>query len=223
LPMRYGMTVGELAGLFNLESYAGFFLDIDLTVVKMSGYKREMWFDETGFPWRGTSPNMPTLETAIIYPGICLMEGTNLSEGRGSESPFLTIGAPYIDGQKWLDAVPKEVLIGLRVQPISYRPQEIPGVVSNPKYKDLTCQGLFFTVVDRDKFEPIALTIALLCAAQELYPEQFKMKKYLDTLWGNENLRAMVIEGWDYRSILKTCQPGLEQFKKVREKYLLYD
>ena len=187
LPIRYGMTVGELARLFNQESYAGFSLDLDLTLVKMSGYERGMWFDETGFPWIGTSPNMPTLDTAIIYPGTCLMEGTNLSEGRGSESPFLTVGAPYIDGQKWLDAVPEEILAGIKAEPVSFRPKAIPGIVSKPKYKDVTCQGLRLTVVDRDKLEPIGLAVALLCAAQEIYPKQFKMTKYLDTLWGNEN------------------------------------
>jgi len=223
LPIRYGMTVGELAQLFNQESYGGFFLNLDLTVIKMAGYKRDMWFDQTGFPWRGTSPNMQTLETAIIYPGMCLLEGTNLSEGRGTESPFLTVGSPFIDGQKWLAAVPKEVLSGLNVQSLNFRPREISGVVSKPKYRDLDCQGLHFKIVEKDTLEPIGLTVALLCAAQKLYPEQFKMNKYLDTLWGNETLRAMVKEGWDYRSILKTCQPELEQFAKVRAKYLLYE
>lgn len=223
LPIRYGMTVGELAQLFNQESYGGFFLNIDLTVIKMAGYKRDMWFDQTGFPWRWTSPNMQTLETAIIYPGMCLLEGTNLSEGRGTESPFLTVGSPFIDGQKWLEAVPKEVLSGLKVQSASFRPREIPGVVSKPKYKDQDCEGLHFSIEEKDTLDPIVLTVALLCAAQKLYPEQFKMNKYLDTLWGNETLRAMVKEGWDYLSIIKTCQPGLEQFAKVRAKYLLYE
>jgi uncharacterized protein YbbC (DUF1343 family) len=223
LPIRYGMTVGELARLFNRESYGGFFLDIDLTVIKMAGYKRSMWFDETGFPWRGTSPNMQTLETAVIYPGMCLLEGTNLSEGRGTDSPFLAVGAPYLDGQKWLAALPPEVLAGLEVKVTEFRPQAIPGVVSKPKYLGQGCQGLAFRVVDRDKLDPIVLTVALLCGAQKLYPQQFKMTTYLDKLWGNEELRAMVREGMDYLTILKTCQPGIERFKQVREKYLFYE
>lgn len=223
LPIRYGMTVGELACLFNRESYGGFFLDVDLTVIKMSGYKRSMWFDETGFPWRGTSPNMQTLETAVIYPGMCLLEGTNLSEGRGTESPFLKVGAPFVDSGKWLETLPKEVLSGLRVKPVVFRPKAIPGVVSKPKYMDLDCQGLAFNVVDREKMDPIALTVAMLCAAQKLYPQQFTLNKYLDKLWGSEGLRAMVQEGWDYMSILKTCQAGIDRFQKVRETYLLYE
>jgi len=205
LPIRYGMTVGEIAALFNSESYGGFSLGIDLTVIPMTGYKRDMWYDETGIPWVVPSPNMPTLETAVIYPGMCLLEGTNLSEGRGTESPFLTIGAPYIDSRDWLEVIPKEALQGVKAEPTVFLPKPIPGVVITPKYKE-------------QKF-----VVATLCAAQKLYPTRFKMTKYLDKLWGNEDLRAMVSEGHDYRLILKTCESGLAGFKKVREKYLRYD
>lgn len=222
MPMRYGMTVGELADLFNGESYGGFSLNIDLTVIEMTGYKRHMWYDETDFPWTATSPNMTTLDTAIIYPGTCLMEGTNLSEGRGTETPFLIIGAPYIDPEKWLEALPKEALNGIKAKPVSFIPKSIPGVVSKPKYMDEECQGLHFEITDKNKLEPINLAVALLCVSQKLYPQQYKMTKYLDKLWGNETLRAMVTEGSDYKTILKTCEPGIKQFNEVREKYLRY-
>ncbi len=222
LPMRYGMTVGELADLFNGETYGGFSINANLTVLEMSGYTRDMWFDETGFPWTATSPNMTTLETAIIYPGMCLIEGTNLSEGRGTESPFLTIGAPYINAQEWIDAIPEDALIGVEVFPVNFQPKAISGVVSNPKYKDEECHGLHFEIKNRDRFDPIKLAVAALCTAQKLYPKSFKMTKYMDKLWGNENLRAMVSEGKDYISILKTCEPGIEHFRKVRQKYLRY-
>ena len=222
LPIRYGMTVGEIAELFNNETYGGFSLGIDLTVIPMTGYKRDMWYDDTGVPWIVPSPNMPTLETAVIYPGMCLMEGTNLSEGRGTDTPFLTIGAPYIDSKEWLDAIPKETLVGARAIPIAFQPKTIPGVVSRPKYRNERCHGLHFTVTDRDKLDPIALAVSVLCAAQKLYPEEFKMTKYLDKLWGNEDLRALISEGQDYCSILQTCEQGLVRFKKVRKKYLLY-
>lgn len=223
LPIRYGMTVGEIAELFNNETYGGFSLGVELTVIPMTGYKRDMWYDEMEIPWIVPSPNMPTLETAVIYPGMCLMEGTNLSEGRGTDTPFLTIGAPYIDSKEWLDAIPGEVLAGVKAVPCAFQPKVIPGVVSRPKYRDEKCHGLHFTVLDRDKLEPIALAVSLLCAAQKLYPEEYKMTKYLDKLWGNEDLRAMISEGQDYRSILQTCEQGLAQFKKVRKKYLRYD
>ncbi len=222
LPMRYGMTVGELADLFNGESYGGFSINADLTVLEMTGYRRDMWYDETGFPWTATSPNMNTLETAIIYPGMCLMEGTNLSEGRGTETPFLTIGAPYLNAQEWIDAIPEDALTGVEVSTISFQPQTISGVVSNPKYKDEECYGLHFKITDRDRLNPIRLAVAALCTAQRLYPKRFRMTKYLDKLWGNENLRAMISEGKDYISILKTCEPGIARFRKVRQKYLRY-
>ncbi len=223
LPIRYGMTVGEIAALFNSESYGGFALGIDLTVIPMTGYTRDMWYDETGVPWVVPSPNMPTLETAVIYPGMCLMEGTNLSEGRGTDSPFLTIGAPYINAKDWLEAIPEEVLGGVKAESVEFYPKSIPGVVTTPKYKDEKCFGLHFTVTDRDRLEPIRLAVVVLCAAQKLYPEEFKMTKYLDKLWGNEDLRAMVFEGYDYLAIMETCKPGIDRFKEVRKKYLRYD
>jgi uncharacterized protein YbbC (DUF1343 family) len=223
LPIRYGMTVGEIAELFNNESYGGFALGIDLTVIPMTGYKRDMWYDDAGVPWVVPSPNMPTLETAVIYPGMCLMEGTNLSEGRGMDSPFLTIGAPYINSKDWLETIPKQVLEGVKVESVVFLPKSIPGVVTTPKYKEKKCYGLHFTVTDRDKLEPIRLAVAVLCAAQKLYPEQFKMTNYLDKLWGNEDLRAMVSEGHSYRAIMETCKHGIDRFKKVRKKYLRYD
>ena len=222
LPMRYGMTVGELADLFNGESYGGFSINVDLTVIEMSGYTRDMWYDETDFPWTATSPNMTTLDTAVIYPGMCLIEGTNLSEGRGTPTPFLTIGAPYIDALEWLEAIPEEALAGIEASPISFQPKAISGAASNPKYKDEECHGLHFTITNRDTLDPIKLTVAALCAAKKLYPENFKTTKYLDKLWGNENLRAMVSEGKDYISILKTCESGIERFENIRRKYLRY-
>ena len=222
LPMRYGMTVGELADLFNGESYGGFAINAELTVIEMTGYTRDMWYDETDFPWTATSPNMTTLDTAIIYPGMCLIEGTNLSEGRGTDTPFLTIGAPYIDAIEWLNAIPEEALAGIEISPASFQPKAFLGVASNPKYKDEECYGFHFKITDRDTLDPIKLAVAALCTAQKLYPKSFKMTKYLDKLWGNENLRAMVSEGKDYISILKTCESGIERFRKVRQQYLRY-
>ncbi len=222
MPIRYGMTVGELAELFNTESFGGFHIGADLTVIPMSGYGRSMWFDETGFPWTGTSPNMQTLETAVVYPGMCLLEGTNLSEGRGTDSPFLSVGAPYVNARKWLDALPAEVMAGVKAEPVTFRPRVIPGVVSKPKYLGEACQGLRLTVTDREIFEPVPLAVALLCAAHRLWPERFAMNKYLDKLWGNEVLRAMVSEGFGPEEILATCAEAIARFESVREKYLRY-
>jgi uncharacterized protein YbbC (DUF1343 family) len=223
MPIRYGMTVGELAELFNRERFGGFQIAADLTVVPMTGYRRSMWYDETGLPWIGTSPNMQTLETAVIYPGMCLLEGSNLSEGRGTDSPFLTVGAPFVKPREWLNALPEDVLAGVAVEPVEFEPRAIPGVVSKPKYLGEKCRGLRFRIQDRDSLRPIPLAVALLCSARCLYPERFQATKYLDKLWGNENLRAMLGEGVDYEAILATCRKGIERFSSLRNRYLRYE
>lgn len=223
LPARYGMTAGELAKLLNNETYAGFVLKADLTVVPMKNYKKSMWYDETGLPWVGPSPNMSTLDTATIYPGTCLIEGTNLSEGRGTDTPFLTIGAPYINAKKWIDAIPDEVKKGVRVEAVSFIPKDIPGVAPNPKYEGKTCNGFHITITDRDAFQPIPFTVAALCAANELYPKEFSFRNSgIDRLWGNESLRGMVEAGKTYSEIMQYTEKGVEQFKSVRQKYLMY-
>jgi len=223
LPARYGMTVGELAQMFNRETYLGFGLNAKLTVVKMTGYQRTMWYDETGLPWTKPSPNMPDLETATVYPGMCLFEGTNLSEGRGTQTPFLTVGAPYIDGEKWLKSIPKALMAGVEMRVVSFTPRSIKGMDENPKYKDVLCHGLMLHVIDRKQYQPIPLSVAMLCSAAKLFAKDFKTRKYLDNLWGNEDLRAMLESGEDFASILKTTEDGLARFQKVCEKYLMYE
>lgn len=222
LPARYGMTAGELAQLFNQETYAGFGIGCDLTVIPMQGYRRSMTYIETGVPWIGPSPNMPTVETALIYPGMCLIEGVNISEGRGIDSPFLTIGAPYIEPKSWLDSIPKEVMTGVKIEPITFTPRDLPGKAENPKYQDKKCQGLHFQVTGSNQLRPIELTVALLCSARDLYGKKFEVSRGIDRLWGDESLRGGLEAGWDYKKILQSTEDGVERFKKVRQKYLIY-
>jgi uncharacterized protein YbbC (DUF1343 family) len=222
LPTRYGMTVGEIAEMFNNEDYLGFSLNCNLTVIKMKNYSRDMWYDETGLPWIATSPNMPDLETATVYPGMCLFEGTNFSEGRGTPSPFLMIGAPYIDAEQWLKSVPKKYLKGVKVKTVEFTPHPIPGKDSNPKHDGSKCSGLKLTVTNRDQFEPIPLAVALLSSAQKLYPKEFQTSRRLDRLWGNEDLRALLHSNIELENVIKIASPDNEHFLKVRKKYLLY-
>ncbi len=222
LPARYGMTVGEIAEMFNDESYLGYALNCDLTVIQMKNYNRSMWYDETGLPWTPTSPNIPDLETATVYPGMCLFEGTNFSEGRGTPSPFLMIGAPFVNAEQWLAGVPKKYLRGVSAQPVEFTPRFIPGKSTNPKYKDVECRGLKFTVTDRDQFQPIPLAVALLVSAKKLFPKQFQMRRYMDNLWGNEDLRAILQSNPEIGEILKTIPQDIERFQKIRRKYLIY-
>jgi len=216
------MTIGELAKLMNEETYAGFSPSADLTVIRMENYRRDMWYDETGLPWIAPSPNMSTLDTAIVYPGTCLFEGSNLSEGRGTDAPFLTLGAPFIDADAWLLKIPADVQKGIDLKPIRFTPKSIPGKAENPKFKDQSCNGLYLTIIDRKQLKPIDLAIALLSAARTLYPDHVTFTTHLDRLWGDESLRSMLKDGTNHSTIRDSLIRGLDRFKKVRKKYLLY-
>ena len=223
LPMRYGMTIGELATLMNQEKLLGNCLNAQMMVVEMQNYKRTMRFEDMELPWIDPSPNIPTIETARIYPGTCLIEGTNLSEGRGTEAPFVTIGAPFITAENWLKTLPEELKSGVEIKPVTFTPKNIPGKAENPKHLGKECHGLRIHITDPDKIRPIELTVALLCGAQQLYPKDFKILSRIDSLWGNQELRAMIQEGINYRDIMQTTVNDLYNFIQVRKNYLRYN
>lgn len=213
IPMRYGMTPGELARYFNGE----FGFQVDLTVVPMIGWKRNQWYDETGLPWVFPSPNIPTLESATVYPGWCLIEGTNLSEGRGTTRPFELVGAPWIDGLSLAEA-----LNSLRLPGVLFRPAWFTPTFS--KHKDLACSGIQVHVLDRNRFDPVRTVLHFLRIAERLYPGQFEYRdSSFDRLAGTDMLRRQlrdhavnidgIIEGW---------KSELDRFAKIRQKYLLY-
>lgn len=222
IPVRYGMTIGELAQMMNREEFHGKRINARLRVIPMRGYERAMVFSETGLPWVPTSPNIPTPETALIYPGTCLFEGSNLSEGRGTEAPFLTMGAPFIDAGDWLEAIPAEVRKGCTLTTTQFTPQNIPGKAVNPKYEGQLCNGLRIEIFDHQVLQPIELAIAMLSAAKRLYPDEVKFTSFLDKLWGNRQLRIMLNEKKSYAQILEQGIHETEDFKKIREKYLIY-
>ena len=178
--------------------------------------------DQTGLPWIAPSPNMPDLETATVYPGMCLFEGTNFSEGRGTPTPFLMFGAPNIDAKKWLRGVPKKYLKGVKAKTVEFTPHPIPGKDSSPKHDGSICSGLKLVVTDRDQFKPIPLAVALLSSAQKLYPKELQPRRGLDRLWGSEDLRALLHSNIETENVIKFASPDNEHFLKVRKKYLLY-
>ena len=165
LPIRYGMTVGELARLFNHEGELG----CDLRVVPMQGWRRSRWFDETGLVWIPPSPNMPTLTTATLYAGFCLLEGTNLSEGRGTTRPFELVGAPWLDAPRLAESLNALDLAGVYFRVQSFTP-------TFSKFKDQVCQGIQIHVVDRDRFDPISGALHLLLQTLDLHPEELKFQ-----------------------------------------------
>ena len=224
LPNRHAMTAGELALFFNHEIDIG----CELKVVPMTHWNREQWYDETGLPWVPPSPNMPTLDTAVVYPGMCLIEGTQLSEGRGTTRPFENFGAPYIDPHKLLQRIESDL-------------DQLPGVMFRPeffqpmfqKHQGETCGGLQIHVTDRNQFKPLSTTIALLRAIAELYPNDFKWRTEpyefvsdrlaIDLLYGNTALREIIFDdSFSLANLEESWQEELACFKEVRNNYLIY-
>lgn len=185
IPLRHGLTLGELAGWCN--RFGG--IAADLTVVPLQGWSRAMWFDQTGWPWIPPSPNMPTLETAIVYPGTCLFEGTNLSEGRGTTRPFEWLGAPWLDGAAWAAAFNARNLPGVRCRPIHFIP-------TFSKYAGERCGGVQVHVCDRDRFEAVRTGLHLLETARAQAPDRFAWRaSHFDRLMGTDRVRQALDAG----------------------------
>ena len=212
LPIRYGMTAGELARLFNQEASLG----CELRVVPMAGWSRSQWYDETGLVWIPPSPNMPTLTTATIYAGMCLLEGTNLSEGRGTTRPFELVGAPWLDATRLAAA-----LNALGMDGVYFRVQSFTPTFS--KFKGQTCQGIQIHIVNRDRFDPIACALHLLRQTLDLHPKKLKFQDQMfDLLAGRPGLRSDLLGGVEVEQIVASWRPGLESFRERRSRHLLY-
>jgi len=216
LPIRHGMTIGELALLLNEEIGAG------LEVVEMEGWSRGMWFDDTGLPWVQPSPNIPTLETAIVYPGTCLFEGVNISEGRGTTRPFEVVGAPWMDGPKWSSAMNELGLGGVRFRACHFMP-----VFS--KYTGERCRGVQVHVIDRDRYEPVETGLHMLATALSLWPGDFRWlppsydrRRHFDLLAGTDKTRENLSRGVAVEEIVEGWAQGLRAFDGLRKMHLLY-
>ena len=222
IPIAHGMTVGELAEMYNEEGWLKNRVRAVLRIVTMTGWDRSQWYDQTGLRWIRPSPNMATLETATVYPGTCLIEGTNLSEGRGTEKPFEYIGAPYVNGKMWADTLNSLHLPGVKFSAIEFTPAEIPNVVANPKYKGVRCEGVFVQVSDRENFEPVKTAVYVLSTAKRLFSKNFQWRNGIDRLAGTTKLRLFIESGMDPGLIVESWKEGLNRFKNIRLKYLLY-
>ncbi len=224
LPIQHGMTIGELALYFNdiLKEKIG--KKCDLTVIQMDNWHRNMFFDKTGLEWIKPSPNIVDLNTAIVYPGTCLIEATNVSEGRGTKSPFLIIGAPFIKSHELIEELKKLNFVSIGFDPIEFTPIDIEGMSRNPKYKNEKCNGVFIQVTDRENFHPVKFGLALITILKKLYPDKFIINvKRMNLLVGDDVITSLLNNASDYKEIIQTYQKELEQFKQLREKYLIYD
>jgi uncharacterized protein YbbC (DUF1343 family) len=221
IPLRHGLTIGELARLFNDEFGIGCALD----VVALEGWRREMYYDETGLPWIIPSPNVPTLDSAIVYPGAVLFEGTMLSEGRGTTRPFELIGAPGIDAERLAEAMNEKHLPGVHFRPVFFEP-------TFQKHARETCGGCQIHVTDRRAFRPVRTAVELIAGfrredaarfAWRQPPYEYETTKQpIDILYGSDLLRRTVDGGGDVSSLIASWSAEEEKFRTQRERYLLY-
>ena len=221
LPTRHGMTVGELALMFNEH----FNIGCELEVVAMKGWSRELWHDDTDAPWVLPSPNMPTLDSATVFPGTVHFEGTQLSEGRGTTRPFELVGAPYIDADEYADALNRIGLPGVYFRSCVFQP-------TFQKHGGVSCGGVQIHVLDREVFEPVQSGLAMVKLAYDMYPTDFRWKnppyEYVfdknpfDVICGTNRIREALEQGTTLNTIVDNWQKPLEVFREVRSQYLLY-
>jgi uncharacterized protein YbbC (DUF1343 family) len=182
-----------------------------------------MWFDETGLTWTPPSPNMPRLETAIIYPGLCFVEGTSVSEGRGTSHPFEFIGAPWVDPQKVMKQLSAFEMSGVACSEVEFVPKEIPGIASEPKYEGKECRGVRISVIDRNAIQPVRIGVAILAAFKRAHPAEviFRNRRF-DVLTGTSDVRKMLDRGAHPDEVCVTWAQELKSFGELRSKYLIY-
>ncbi|MEO8073262.1 MAG: DUF1343 domain-containing protein [Acidobacteriota bacterium] len=221
IPMRHGMTVGELAQLFNKD----FELHCDLEVITMNNWSREDFYDETDAPWVMPSPNMPTVDTAVVFPATVYFEGTKVSEGRGTTKPFEIVGASYINNLEYADALASLKLAGVIFRPINFLP-------TFQKFAGENCGGVFLHINDRETFEPVITGLAMIKTIFDLYPSDFEWKyppyEYVfdrnpfDVIAGTTKIREFFEQGKEISAIKSSWKEEIKKFCKNREKYLLY-
>lgn len=210
IPVRHGMTVGELARMFNAEKK----FNVDLTVIPVTGWKRGMWFDETGLPWTNPSPNMRSLAQAALYPGVGLVETTNLSVGRGTDTPFEVVGAPWIDDLQLAAELNRAGLPGVRFVPVRFTPDA-------SKFKDQECLGVNIFLTDRDNCDVVDIGVTLALTLRKLYPDEFEVDAFARLLKHDPTLAA-VKRGDSLTAIKASWTRDQADFKRRRKAFLLY-
>ncbi len=212
IPVRYGLTIGEVALMFHTEQKFRF----PLKIAQMENWCREMWYDETGLPWVTPSPNMPTLDTATLYPGTCLFEGTNVSEGRGTTKPFEYIGAPWIDKETWITGLNACKFPGVLFRPIVFTPQF-------SKYSGETCHGVAIHITERKQVKPIEIAVWMLQLLLDEHANDFEFREsHFDRLAGSSELREALLTKISYEKIIESWSSNLAQFQERQQPYLLY-
>ncbi|NKB66000.1 MAG: DUF1343 domain-containing protein [Candidatus Latescibacteria bacterium] len=217
IPIRHGMSMGEAARFFNEACGIG----AELIVVEMQGWQRAGYWEQTGLSWVAPSPNMPTVDTAVVYPGLCLCEGTNLSEGRGTARPFEQVGAPFVDGARLADRLNELTLPGVRFRPVYFQP-------TASKYAGQVCQGVQLHVLERTVFRPVRAGLELLAAVKAMWPDDFAWRVpqtgiyNFDKLAGTDQIRRQLDAGVAAEEVLDGCGQAVARFAQTRDQYLIY-
>lgn len=221
IPVRHGMTIGELCNLINKE----FKIGAQIEIIKMKDWMRKFYYDDTDLCWIPPSPNMPSFDTALVYPGLCLLEGTNVSEGRGTTRPFEIFGAPWIDPFCFVEAIKKRNISWVNFRPTYFVP-------TFNKYRGRLCGGAQIYVMNRERFDPFSTGLEIIRTIKNLYPSKFKWRKPpyefekkrlpIDILLGNSWIREAIEINRSIASMKKRWEQDLNRFKRMRKKYLLY-
>ena len=221
IPMRHGMTIGELARLFNEQ----FGIHADLEVARMDGWRRDMYHEDTGLPWVLPSPNIPTVETAVVYPGTVLLEGTNVSEGRGTTKPFELVGAPWVNAEQFSGSLNDLGLPGVRFRATVFEP-------TFHKHARMSCGGCQIHVLDRKQFRPVETAVAMTAALRAAGPDQFawrlppyeyeREKLPFDILAGSSGLRERIERGDAAPEIARSWEERIRRFEEIRGRFLMY-
>ncbi len=222
IPMRHGLTIGELAILFNTQ----FGIRCDLEIVAMQGWERGMLFDQTGLPWVAPSPNLPTASSALVYPGQVIWEGTNVSEGRGTTQPFECFGAPFIEPYRLLERIDKKLMAGTVLRPVEFEP-------TSNKWAGRSCKGFQIHVNDPECYSPYALSLGLYQAIFQLYPEQFTYTQPpyeyeyerlpMDLIIGDRNIRQLIESGTPITDIVSGWQAAIAAYRQMIKPVMLYE
>ena len=212
--MRHGMTAGEIAKWINEEFQIG----ADLRVIKMAGWRRDMWYDETGLKWVPPSPNMPSLESATHYPGTCLFEGTNLSVGRGTPIAFQQIGAPWLDAKRIADVMNGMKLPGVRFEAVTFKPVN-PG---DQKHAAVAVNGVRWIATDRKVHDPTVAAVHMLVEIRRIHADSLRIGPGIDRLIGDRSARAKILAGASAAEVMQGWEAQRRDFMSARAKYLLY-
>lgn len=221
IPVRHGMTMGEIALFFQATEFKG--NNLDLRVSQLDNWRPNFLFDQCGLAWVAPSPNIPRPQTALLYAGTCLFEGTNLNEGRGTDTPFALIGAPWLDAAQVIDDIEREDRAGMDLDAVAYTPRAIQGKAANPRYKDEPCRGVRIIITGPDQVRSFRLAVALIIAIRRRHPDRFEFTPFFDTLVGGPDLRGRIERGHYASDIAAAYAAPLADFDRGRPKLYTFD